>query len=163
MFATHGIWKFFAAAGLALGLAATGVSAAEHSAHQHGADAVQLTLDNGKKWATDEPLRKGMGAIRAEMDDSLHAIHEGKLTTAHYNALATKISAEVGGMVAQCKLEPKADAQLHLVIADLLNGAETMQGKTKKVSRQTGAVKVVGALEKYAAYFDHPNWQPIKE
>lgn len=163
MFATHGIWKFFAAAGLALGLAATGVSAAEHSAHQHGADAAQLSLDNGKKWATDEPLRKGMGAIRTEMDASLHAIHEGKLTAARYNALATKVSTEVGGMVAQCKLEPKADAQLHLVIADLLNGVEAMQGQTPKVSRQTGAVKVLGALEKYAAHFDHPNWQPIKE
>lgn len=163
MFATRGIWKFFAAAGLALGLVATGASAAEHSAHQHGADAVQLSLDNGKKWATDEPLRKGMGAIRTEMDASLHAIHEGKLTAARYNALATKISTEVAGMVAQCKLEPKADAQLHLVIAELLNGTDAMQGKAKKVSRQTGAVKVLGALEKYAAYFDHPNWQPIKE
>lgn len=163
MFVTHGIWKFFAAAGLALGLVATGASAAEHSAHQHGADAAQLSLVNGKKWATDEPLRKGMGAIRTDMDASLHAIHEGKLTAARYNALANKISAEVAGMVAQCKLEPQADAQLHLVIADLLNGTEAMQGKAKKVSRQTGAVKVLGALEKYAAYFDHPNWQPIKE
>ena len=163
MFVTHGIWKFFAATGLALGLVATGVSAAEHSAHQHGADAAQLALDNGKKWAYDEPLRKGMGAIRAELDTSLHAIHEGKLTAARYNALATKVTAEVGNMVAQCKLEPKADAQLHFVIAELLHGADVMQGKVKKVSRQMGAVTVLGALEKYAAYFDHPNWQPIKE
>ena len=163
MSATPGIWKLIAATGLALGLVATGVAAAEHDAHKHGADAVKLTLDNGKKWATDEPLRKGMGNIRTEMQASLHEIHTGKFSTAKYSDLASKVNSEVGGMVAQCKLEPKADAQLHLVIADLLDGVETMQGKAKNVKRQTGAIKVLAALEKYGNYFDQPNWQPIKE
>lgn len=163
MSATNGIWKLIAAAGLALGLLATSVAAAEKDAHQHGADAVKLTLDNGKKWATDAPLRTGMGNIRTEMQASLHAIHEGKLSAAKYNELGKKVSTEVGAIVAQCKLEPKADAQLHLVVADLLDGVETMQGKAPKVKRQAGAVKVVAALEKYGNYFDHPNWQPIKE
>lgn len=163
MSATNGIWKLFAATGLALGLLATGAIAAEQNAHQHGADTAQLSLDHGKKWATDEPLRKGMGNIRAEMESSLPEIHAGKLSAIRYNDLAAKLNTEVGSIVAQCKLEPKADAQLHLVVADLLNGAEAMQGKIKKVTRQGGAVKVLGALEKYATYFDHPNWQPIKE
>jgi hypothetical protein len=65
--------------------------------------------------------------------------------------------------VSQCKLKPDADAQLHLVVAELLQGADAMHGKTDKVTRQAGAVKVLGALETYAAYFDHPNWQPITE
>ena len=163
MSTTTGIWKLIAAAGLALGLVVTGVAAAEKDAHKHGADAVKLTLDNGKKWATDEPLRKGMGNIRTEMQASLHQIHEGKLSAATYNDLANKVSTEVAGIVAQCKLEPKADAQLHLVVADLLDGVETMQGKAKKVKRQTGAAKVLAALENYGNYFDHPNWQRIKE
>jgi hypothetical protein len=163
MSATHGIWKLIAAAGLALGLVATGVAAAEHDAHKHGADAAKLTLDNGKKWATDEPLRKGMTNIRTDMETFLHEIHTGKLSAAKYNDLASQVSTEVGGIVAQCKLEPKADAQLHFVIADLLNGVETMQGKTNKATRQAGAVKVLAALEKYGTHFDHPNWQPIKD
>lgn len=163
MSATTGIWKLIAAAGLTLGLVATGVAAAGKDAHKHGADAVKLTLDNGKKWATDEPLRKAMGNIRKEMQASLHEIHEGKLPAAKYNELAKKVGMEVGGIVAECKLEPKADAQLHLVIADMLDGIEVMEGKTKKVKRQAGAVKVLVALEKYGTHFDHPNWQPIKE
>jgi len=163
MSATNRIWIMIAAAGLALGLAATGVTAAEKDAHKHGADTVKLTLDNGKKWATDEALRKGMGNIRTEMQASLHEIHEGKLTAAKYNELAKKVGTEVGGIVAECKLEPKADAQLHLVVAEMLDGIEVMEGKAKKVKRQAGAVKVVAALEKYGNYFDHPNWQPIKE
>ena len=160
----NGIWKLMAAAGLALGLAATGVSAAETSVHdhEHGAAPAKLLLNDGRKWATDEPLRKGMGNIRTAMEASLHEIHEGKLSGARYNDLAKQVNAEVGGIVANCKLEPKADAQLHLVIADMLQGAEAMQGKAKKVKRQTGAVTVLGALDKYATYFDHPNWEPIK-
>lgn len=163
MSVTTGIWKLIAAAGLTLGLVATGLAATEHDAHKAGADAVKLTLDNGKKWATDEALRKGMGNIRTELEASLHEIHAGKLSAAGYNDLAKKVSTEVGGIVAQCKLEPKADAQLHLVVADLLDGVETMQGKAPKVKRQAGAAKVLAALDQYGNYFDHPNWQPIKE
>lgn len=165
MSAMNGIWKLMAAAGLALGLAA-GSLAAEKAApmheHDHGAAPARLTLNEGKKWSTDAPLRKGMESIRMLMEASLHEIHDGKLSAAKYGALAKKLNAEVGGIVANCKLEPKADAQLHLVIADISEGVEAMEGKAKKVKRDAGAVKVVGALEKYGSHFEHPGWQPLK-
>ncbi len=145
-------------------LAAASVFAAEptgHS-HDHAATPAKLALDAGKKWASDEALRKAMANIRNAMDESLHAIHEGKLPAAKYGALAAKVNGEVAYMVSNCKLEPKADAQLHLVIAEILEGAEAMEGKLKKVKRQNGALKVIGALENYAIYFDDPNWKPIK-
>lgn len=158
--------KFLAAVGLSLGLAATGLAAAEKSAdkhdHDHGAAPAKLSLDEGKKWATDAPLRQGMENIRNTMDAALHDIHENKLAAARYGELAKKVNGEVGGIVANCKLDPKADAQLHLVIADILEGAEAMEGKVRKTRRQSGAVKVVGALEKYVDFFDHPGWKTIK-
>ncbi len=162
MYTKKRIWKLMAAAGLALGVAATGVSAVEKSAHEHGAAPAKLMLNDGSKWATDAPLRKGMENIRTAMDASLHEIHADKLPAAGYNDLAKRVNTEVGGIVANCKLEPKADAQLHLIIADMLHGVEVMEGKTKKVKRQAGAVTVLAALDKYATYFDHPNWKPIK-
>ena len=161
MKAMKGIWTLLAAAGLALGLAASSQAADAHK-HEHGAAPAKLELNNGKKWATDAPLRKGMENIRKLMEASLHDIHEGKLSAAKYGALAKKVNAEVNGIVANCKLDPKADAQLHLVIADILEGVEAMEGKTKKMKRQAGALKVGGALEKYASHFDHPGWQPLK-
>jgi hypothetical protein len=75
--------------------------------------------------------------------------------------LASKVEAEVANIVSNCKLEPKADAQLHLIVADLLAGSEQMAGKVKKAKREDGAVKVIGALEKYATYFDDPQFRPI--
>ena len=161
MKAMKGIWTLLVAAGLALGLAAGSLAADAHK-HDHDAAPARLELNNGKKWTTDEPLRQGMHNIRKLMDASLHDIHEGKLSSAKYGALAKKVNAEVGGIVANCKLEPKADAQLHLVIADIGEGVEAMEGKAKKVKRSAGAIKVLGALEKYGTYFDHPGWQPIK-
>ena len=160
MNAMKGIRTLLATAGLALGLSAGSLAADAHS-HEHGAAPAKLELNNGKKWATDEPLRQGMQNIRKLMDASLHDIHEGKLSAAKYGELAKKVNAEVGGIVANCKLEPKADAQLHLVIADIGEGVEAMEGKAKKVKRQAGAVKVMGALEKYGAHFEHSGWKPL--
>ena len=65
-------------------------------------------------------------------------------------------------MVANCKLEPKADQQLHFIIADLLEGAEQMAGKSAAGKRQGGAVRVVGALEKYGSYFDDAGFVPLE-
>lgn len=164
MTTTNSGWKQVALTTFALSLAATGLAAAEMGAHQHEPGVVlpTLMLNNGKKWTTDAPLRKGMESIRAAMAAALPAIHTNKLSSAKYNALAQKTNNQVTYIVANCKLDPQADAQLHLIIADILSGVEAMQGKTKSIKRQTGAVKVLGALEKYDAYFDHPGWKPIK-
>ncbi|TXT26785.1 MAG: hypothetical protein FD134_418 [Gallionellaceae bacterium] len=158
--------QIFYAITLALCLGAGSALAAAQPAaghdHAHHGGAAQPALDNGKKWAIDEPLRKAMGAIRDAVAASLDGIHNGKFADAEYAGLAKKIGGEVEYMVGNCKLDPKADAQLHLIIADILAGIETMEGKRKKIKRMDGAVKVIGALEKYPAYFDDPGWKPLK-
>ena len=107
---------------------------AQTAAHDHGAAAPhKLTLNQGRKWATDEPLRAGMSRIRGLVEPQLGAAHAGKLTSAQYRELATQVETEVGGIVANCKLEPKADAMLHLVIADLGAGTDAMAGKNPEL------------------------------
>lgn len=160
--------KVIATAGIALALSAGSAFAAEHGAHRHGHDhghaatPEKLSLNDGKKWGSDEALRKGMENIRQAMDASLHAIHEGKLSNAGYAALAEKLNREIGEIVAHCQLDPKADAQLHLVIAEMGEGIEAMAGRAKKTKRLSGAVKILGALDRYSEHFDHPGWQAIK-
>lgn len=138
--------------------------AAGNAAHDHGhaaAETTKLELNAGKKWETDAALRKAMESIRQTMAASLHDIHENRVSAAAYGKLAHKVEGEVGQIVANCKLEPKADAQLHLIVAELLDGAEQMAGKPKQAKRMNGAVKVIGALEKYSTYFDDPGFKPI--
>ncbi len=152
---------FLFAAGLSLAAASHAAPAHQHETPADHAAPATLQLNAGKKWETDEALRKAMRSIREGVAGSLHEIHENRLPAAGYRALARKVESEVGSIVSNCKLEPKADAQLHLIVADLLAGSEQMAGKVKKTKRQDGAVKVIGALEKYATYFDDPQFKPI--
>lgn len=141
--------------------AASDAAAKDHK-HEPGAAATTtLQLNAGKKWQTDAPLRQAMGNIRQELAASLHEIHGNKLSNKEYDKLAQKVERGVGDIVANCKLEPKADAQLHLIVAELLESAEQMAGKITKVKRQSGAVGVIGALDKYSTYFDDPGFKPI--
>lgn len=150
---------------LASGLSFAASSHAEpmhqHETHAgHGAP-TSLQLNSGMKWETDEALRKAMGNIRQALAASLDRIHENRLPATGYGALARKVDSEVGNIVSNCKLGPMADAQLHLIVADLLAGSELMAGKTKPAKRQDGALKVIGALEKYSTYFNDPHFKAI--
>jgi hypothetical protein len=141
--------------------AASNIQAAETHHHHHAAEPAKLQLNAGKKWATDAPLRQAMNDINQAMAKALPAIHKNQFGNEDYQALAATISARVGDAVAQCKLEPKADAMLHLIIADLMSGAEIMEGKSSQ-TRHDGAVKVLEALKSYGKYFQHPAWNVAK-
>jgi hypothetical protein len=152
-------------AAAALALAASGVRA-QHE-HEHGqahdtttAAIVNLKLDGGEKWPTDASLRMGMAEIHAAFEADHPAIHAGKATDAQYEALAGRIEAQVNTIVANCKLPPAADANLHYVIADLLQGVGLMRGQDPQRTRHDGAALVHGALRAYGQYFDDPHWKP---
>ena len=152
------------AAAVMLVAAPVGPALAQTAAHSHDAAAThKMTLNQGRKWATDEPLRAGMGRIRGLVEPQLGAAHAGKLTPAQYRELATQVETEVGGIVANCKLEPKADAMLHLAIADIGAGTDTMTGKDAKARPALGLVKVAQAVNQYGSHFDHPGFKPIRD
>jgi hypothetical protein len=130
--------------------------------HAHGDPdkaAASLTLDNGKKWQTDAPLRSGMTAIRNELQAGVQPIHAKTYSPDDYKALAGKIEKEIGNMVQNCKLPKDVDDQLHLVLAQITAGTELMK---KDGDRMAGAVKVIQGLESYAKFFEHPEWKPIE-
>ena len=100
--------------------------------------------------------------IRDAVKANLPSIHADKLDAAGYAALAGKVNGEIGYIVQNCHLEPKADAMLHLILADVMAGAEIMEGKDAAAARHDGALKIVTALENYGSYFDHPNRMALK-
>ena len=145
---------------VALAFGGPALAANESHDHGHGSHDEKLVLNHGSRWPTDEALRHGMENIRAAL------VAERRATTriSHpspedYAALAGWINDEVAGIVQNCKLEPEADAQLHKVIAQVMAGAEAMQGKEKGVSPRAGAAQVREALEQYGRFFDHPGWK----
>jgi hypothetical protein len=131
-----------------------------HAKHGSGGAVTQLQLKDGQKWQTDASLRQGMANIRAAFDTDHPAIHAGEQTDAQYTALATRIDEQVKSIVANCRLPADADANLHFVVADLLQGVSLMRGEDTARSRHDGAALVHGALNAYGRYFDDPDWKP---
>lgn len=152
--------KFATITGMVLSMLTVPVLAAESSgSHDHGHGVTELRLNNGSKWAIDPPLSLAMGNIRNAMNQEIDAIHADQLAAEKYVALSKKINGEVTYMVENCELEPEADEQLHLIINDLAEGSTMMEDKARA---QDGAVRVIGAIENYATYFDDPNFKSMK-
>ena len=154
--------KIFTALLLSAALAAPMASIAA-SAHDHGSAAPQqLQLNAGKKWDTDAPLRQAMAAVHQSVTQILPAAHEGKATAANYDAFGQAIDQQIAYMVENCKLPADADAQLHIIVADLMAGAEAAQGKHGEAKRAAGVVQVAQASNAYGKYFDHGGWKAVK-
>ena len=146
---------------LAIALAAPmGAFAAD--AHDHGKAAPhKLELNAGKKWSTDDALRQGMTTIHASVSQTLPAAHSGKAKASDYDAFGQTVSAQIAYIVENCKLDPKADAELHGLIGQMMNGAEAAQGKQGDAKRADGVVAVAKALNTYGDHFDHKGWKKI--
>lgn len=145
-------------------LAATPLAFAQDHEHSHGAKSpATLTLNHGKKWNGDESLRLAMVKIRDAVEKELPAIRAGKASPAQFEALARKVNEQVSFMVQNCRLDKETDAALHLVLADIIAGAEAMEGKSASTSRRNGALRISQALENYASYFNHPGWSEHRQ
>ena len=146
-------------AAIALGLASGPAFAAQPHARGGAAATSQLQLDHGKKWQTDDALRRGMSEIRSAIAEALPPIHRNAFTPAQYDALAARIQAQIDYVVGNCKLPEEADHQLHLVLEQIIDGVAEMKAAT---GRDKGAVKIVRALGQYGEYFDHAGWRPLQ-
>ncbi len=113
---------------------------ADHAGH------AALSLDDGRKWATDAELRQGMTRIQALV-----------AAPGDPGRTAEAIHGEVAALVANCRLEPRADTVLHALIGELLAGAEAM---ARPETAAAGLAGVRAALARYPVYFDHPGWRP---
>ncbi len=126
--------------------------------HEHeDADAGVLVLDHGAKWATDAPLRSGMEQIRRLIAAPQAAVAAGApLAPAELQLVAEGVRQQVDGLIRNCKLEPEADAVLHVLIASMLQGAAELEGTPPLA---TGLQLVRQAIDQYPQYFSHAGWE----
>lgn len=129
--------------------------------HTHDAAHGELMLDDGRKWPTDAPLRQGMTAIRDAVATALPAPVADGESASEYRKLAAGIDEQLHSIVRNCKLAPEADAQLHLVLAELMRGSELMKSDIAD-QRDRGAAQVIHALAAYGQHFEHTGWRPIE-
>jgi hypothetical protein len=121
--------------------------------HQHEPSTKSaLTLNQGKKWETDAPLREGMASIRRIAGSAAE-----KPTPEANQRAAKQMNDEIQKIFKNCKLNAKADAMLHLILADLMGSIASLNDP-KGASGESYA-KIGKALDHYGQYFDHPGWE----
>ncbi len=140
----------------------TSAIASEHE-HEHNHSKVSLLqsmkLDQGKKWLIDASLHKGMSRIKTSMKEHINEIHNNEFTIAQYKSLAGKIDVQLAYLFKNCKLPKDADAQLHILLFNIMQASKQMQLPN---SPRSGAINTIKALQEYPHYFDDKNWQPLK-
>lgn len=144
---------------IALGFTMSATAVAEgHSHDGHHAATIALSLNADKKWQGDDSMRKGMSEIRTVIASHLHEIHEDHLGGKGYKVLAISIQKQVDYMLENCRLSVEVDEQLHMVLAQVIEGIAEMENNSYP---RKGAVKIIKALNAYGKHFEHSGWQPV--
>ena len=137
---------------------APGLAGAHDHEHSHDAGAAgKLELKQGAKWPTDAHLRQGMDGIRHAVRERAAELRSGAFKLEQAHTLSQKVNEQIAFMVQNCKMDSDADAMLHLVLADIIAGADALAGQEMDKAQQ-GAEKISQALDNYGIYFDHPGW-----
>ena len=133
--------------------AMAGPSAVAQDHASHHATTTPATA-SARRWATEAPVRRGMAEIRAAVDALEHDAH-GQPGPGQAATLAARVEAQVAYLVANCKLEPQADAALHAIIARLLQGAAAIKADPTDME---AVATMRQALQDYPRQFDDPGW-----
>ncbi|OUR80835.1 hypothetical protein A9Q75_09165 [Colwellia psychrerythraea] len=146
---------------LLLGATVTNSAIANEHDHSHGHASTQqkMQLDQGKKWSIDASLHSGMSKIKNSMEENIDEIHKNKFTDAQYKSLAGKIDAQLAYLFENCMLPADADAQLHILLFDIMQASKQMQLSDNP---RSGAITTIKALQKYPHYFDDKDWQALQ-
>ncbi|MCB0350035.1 MAG: hypothetical protein KDD38_02555 [Bdellovibrionales bacterium] len=128
-----------------------------HDHHHHEKTELKLSFNNGKKWPTDLALRSNMDAIHDHIKSKIKKIHAGDMTDGEFKKLGEQIKTNTDDIFKNCKLEPEADAQLHLVMAGILTASEKLVGKASLQEKRKAVDEILSHYKSYLKYFDHKN------
>lgn len=128
---------------------AMGPSLAQDHATHH---APAATGAPAKRFATDAALRKGMSDIRQAVDLLSH-YERGHVPATDASAAAGRVEDGVRYIIANCKLPPDADAELHAIIVPLMQNATALKADPAKTDV---IAPMRDALERYAERFEDP-------
>ena len=113
------------------------------------------------RWTADDNLRRYMMPLHVLAQDHLAVAGHPPVTHADYRRWGSAAERQVATVIAHCDLRPAPDEVLHGILAEVLQGAAAMEGRTAETPRQ-GANRLVEALNRYGVLFDHPGWGTIE-
>src|SRR5690606_16683707 len=145
------------ATGFALAVTSGTVQAVEHSHGQHAhGEQVSISVPDGQRCATDPSLREGMSRIQDAVQQALPSAPQAPLGTTEAARLREATQAAIAYMVDNCELRAEADAALHLLLVELIEGTNALSQAGR---REAGMEHIVTALQHSALTFDEPRWR----
>ncbi len=135
---------------------------AEHTHHheEKKQGAIVPQLNHGKLWATDSSLRQGMERVRDAALLAYKASINGAPNKEAAAALASSIDDALAFMFEHCRLEPGADANLHILLEQLMRASDSLK---KNPDSTEGLLEVFEVLKVYPHYFEHTGWKPVSQ
>ena len=123
--------------------------------HAHHMPSAAVAADApAQRWLADAPLREGMGRIGRTVATFEHHEH-GHMNQEQALALATLLEQDIRFLIANCKLEPAADAALHGIIGRLSMAALAMKADPED-HRAISLMR--DSLRDYGRQFDDPGF-----
>lgn len=126
---------------------------AEKNHHSHGDSSNVTEVKPYKKFIADETLRGRMNSILSAMQ-KLSKTGAGTQKRKQVVTTGSVVESVVRDIFKNCKLEPEADAAIHPILAQILEGSYML----KKGDEKNGHERIHKALLRYEDNFEHSGW-----
>jgi hypothetical protein len=111
---------------------------------------------------TDEPVRKGMLAIRDLVRTNHSLVTHRRMPPDHAQRFARQVKAESEKILSTTKLSGDGREKLRGVLDEIVAGIEAVAKPAAGADPLDGLVRTDAALVRYGKEFDHPDWQPLQ-
>jgi len=129
------------------------IFAAENSHLSHGDSSNVSEVKPDKKFIADEALKERMNSILRAMQ-KLNKTGSASEQKKKVVTTGGRVESVVQDIFKNCKLVPDADAAIHPILAEILEGANLL----KKGDEKNGHERIHKALLKYGDNFEHSGW-----
>jgi hypothetical protein len=111
---------------------------------------------------TDEPVRRGMLAIRDLVRTNHSLVTHRRMPPDHALRFAAQVKIEADRILATSNLSGNGREKLHALLKEIVTGVGAVATPEGGVSPLDGLVRADEALARYPREFDHPGWAPVQ-
>jgi hypothetical protein len=134
-------------------------------AHPAAAETGGMIPPAGQAFAplpTDEPVQKGMLAIRDLVRTNHSLITHRRMPPDHAARFAKQVKVEADGILAASKIAGDAREKLRVLLDEIVAGIDGVAKPEAGADPTAGLVRADEALARYGSEFDHPGWAPLQ-
>ncbi|GIL18257.1 MAG: hypothetical protein BroJett040_20080 [Oligoflexia bacterium] len=133
-----------------LSLSTASLAEEDHShGHQASGGQAGMTLNEGKKWKSDETLQKNMVQMHKQFNVLNKLVESKRAKDGDYKTMVEVMDKSIADIFKNCKLEPKADATLHVVLTELMSAKDKMKNQKTSIEGLTQARKGFNLFHEY--------------